>query len=74
MGPVMYKYVSPSNENFRVYFAYILVIGYIKIEGGEGVSLGADSPSLVLAGVIGITLYYLDTVSRRAFHLELVSA
>lgn len=49
-----------------------LEVGDVKVEGGEGVALGADGAGLVLAAVVGAGLGDLNTIPRRAFHGESV--
>lgn len=47
-----------------------LDVGDVKVEGGEGVALGADGAGLVLAAVVGGGLGDFDAVPRCAFHGE----
>lgn len=50
-----------------------LDVADVEIEGGEGVSLGADGAGLVLAGVVRRGLRDLEPVARRALHRESVA-
>lgn len=67
LGP---KFNVMCQSMFWLRDAVHLDVGDVKVEGGEGVALGADGASLVLAAVVGGGLGDFDAVPRRAFHGE----